>query len=94
MFDKYKAKKQREINLVELESKEFEVAIKQNEYALKQIEEASNIVVDRDLLDGWTILGKDDLESTPEGHQTMLDQAFKLYHNNLHARNIIRTLTK
>lgn len=76
----------------ELRIKEAEIDSLQYDQAIKMLNEASNLVSDTDL-DGWNMFfstGK----MTEDEHSTMQVSAYKLYHNNVHARAIIRNLVK
>lgn len=94
MFEAYKLNKKIKLLDKQTQVQEFELTTKRNDFALHQIEEATNqVFVDRDLLNGWYVVGQGGVENA-EAQTSMQVSAFKLYHTNLHARNIIRTLTK
>ena len=93
MFETYKQNKKQKLLNIEINIQEAELVKKQNTIALSHIEEATSTFVDRDLLNGWSVVGQGGL-ATESAQANMLDSAFNLYHTNLHARNIIRTLTK
>lgn len=85
---------------LELESqiKELEFENRQNEYALnllKDVSEAKNQVVDDELKSGrWILAGSDNNTLSEQDHKSMLNSAYMLYHTNLHARAIVRSLVK
>jgi len=93
MFDIFKDK----LKLKKLESglkiKEYEASIKM----MNDVLEVSNAVVDDELAKDWFLIGGSDssgFSGTEDNHQDMLLSAYKLYHNNPHARAIIRGLVK
>ena len=76
----------------ELEIKEVEANTLQYTQAIKFLSEASNTVVDTELKD-WQILSSGG-RLDESGHQDMQTSAYNLYHTNVHARAIVRTLVK
>lgn len=79
----------------ELRIKEARVSSLQYNQAIKLLNEASNVVSDTDLKD-WNILSTTGSGGglSEEDHSSMLLSAYSLYHNNVHARSIVRTLVK
>src|SRR3990167_449407 len=94
MFDFMKLSRQDR----DLRIKEKQLEIRQRENALKLVEtalEARNTVVDDDLVGGnWFLLGSRDNPLDETQLRNMQESAYKLYHNNPHARAIIRNLVK
>uniref|UniRef100_A0A6M3JYX7 Putative portal protein n=1 Tax=viral metagenome TaxID=1070528 RepID=A0A6M3JYX7_9ZZZZ len=76
----------------ELQIKEATASNLQYTQAIKFLTEASNVVVDTELKD-WNILSsRGRLDES--GHKDMQVSAYSLYHTNVHARAIVRTLVK
>jgi len=79
----------------QLELKQAEYATKQYELAIEQITEATNIVQDEDRMSGWFAHGESgNVGMSVEEHSDMLQNAYRLYHNNPHARAVVRNLSK
>jgi len=77
----------------ELREAEVEYELNQYKVANRLLEEArSTPIADPDESE-WIQSGVD-FRMSASDHSTMLEQAFKFYHNNTHARAIIRTLVK
>jgi hypothetical protein len=100
MFEKIKLRKQINMARKKLEMQENQLELRRIEYAQKTIEdllEARNTIIDDDLVSGnWFLTGQageDQLVDEFE-QQSMLEGALKLYHDNPHARAIIRGLVK
>ena len=97
MFDFIRKKRELKRSSIELDLAESKLAIKEQEYALKILDgvtESWNVIQDDDLLDGWFMHGMDAGGFTQEDHASMLQNAYRLYHTNPHARAIVRTLVK
>ena len=90
MFKQWRENRRLNILDTQLAIKEREVSIK----AIDNILEARNDVVDADLQDGWTILGTEEGLPTEQQHKNMQINAFRMYHNQPHARAIVRNLVK
>jgi len=87
MFDNYRKRK-------ELEKVVLEYEIQQTQLASKMLSEARNIPADRDSDDANWILHGTSIFTTDSEQQSMLENAFKFYHGNPHARAVIRNLVK
>jgi len=92
MFELIKQKKELRKLDRELRIKEIQVDSLQYSQAIKFLSEASNIVSDTELKD-WQILSSGG-RLDEGGHQDMQASAYNLYHTNVHARAIVRTLVK
>jgi hypothetical protein len=79
-----------ELRRNEYETKQYEVATRE----LGLVLEARNIVVDEDLERGWMLVGQAGERPTETEHETVQASAYKLYHENLFARSIVRNLAK
>ncbi|MFH1623580.1 MAG: phage portal protein [Pseudomonadota bacterium] len=90
MFKRYRLK--REIGMLELEQRKSLFGyINQN---MQQLAEASNIVQKEEDSD-WILHGSEaGYRPTEEEHREMLEQAYRLWRTNLHARAIVRTMVK
>lgn len=98
MFNLIKAKYKERVRESLNRSKQLEWSAKQYDNATTIIDQVmeseDNIVVDNDAKNGWYLHGAIGSSFTPEQHTTMLQQAYKLYHENTYARAIIRNLVK
>jgi len=92
LFENYRIK--RDIKKADLEYQKM--ALKYVSKNMKFLSEATNVVEPEEASD-WTKSGSGSDSGdrpTEEEHLTMLEQAFKLWRRNLHARAIIRTMVK
>ena len=97
MFDAWKQRREAKKRQLDVEIKEAEYAARQYELALKTLDdvnEASNTIIDEDRLNGWYLLGDENRGFSATEQKDMLTSAWNLYHNNPHARAIVRNLVK
>jgi len=96
MFEIIKEKRNKKLLEEQLQKKQVEFEISQYESAIKIISEARNEVVDREVEDGWTALGRSSgiALMSEDDFSNMLVSAYNLYHSNTYARTIISNLVK